>query len=1839
MMSSGKKRIFTLGLVGLCIGLVPVSSMAESDGRERNEQVVANLPRAELQSIRRLSVVSGGVLDRMGEQMAPEALEAEAVRLAELGPIGIGTREVDGDGRAAIHRELLERIDGLSDAGVELLGSYRGQATVSVKAEGKDPVVEVAGERIALHTVHPNGPMPSLVPESGLEGPLVDVQLGDWEDLRGLELEGAICLMDFRGGRNWERLFSLGARAVIVVEDSFVKRAFAEELFAATPVPFARFYADAETGERLRELAAAGESGRLVGGDIYERRPYESIFAYLPPGKPVKEKVSTRALLEFVAVEAGISLDELLTINPEMPEVVEAGDELILPGGETYRVRPNDLLKRLSDLYGVSTDKILESNGLEGGSAPAGAELDIPNLEQPMVLLTRIDSVSSVPHSRHGGTTIANLAIALRMMDYLSHESSMVRRRGVVFGFIDGDLQGGLTTRGLTEYFLRAEGAFAGEYFEGEEERVRKYRQVMDWLESEAALSDEAGQWFVEDWLATVVEKVRVTTAEERVEIIKDQQATDDEGEQERLQESIDQKQAMIDAIAALRDETILNGGLGFEERAESFLDHALVNGGAVAGLDFPIEKDGLLERFRTEQLQLERNVTNNASNREVVEELRRVMGSERNLAPGYYFDFSDGSETISLKVNVGGEHFRNTLPFKVDFTDNLANRLRDVSNVAAVTAGWPESFNFFSMKDNLDFAVQSYEAVPYYPRFWQSVGVSLLPLGTLNDSMQRLDTPHDTVDRLDFGNLSVQSRTALVVIGTGLESALDSAVPSRQGGLSGEVRSYGLLTGRTVQFNIRSGIDAQEPVAGTTLFYPAVPKSTGSAAGEAAINTFAFRGARMGILQTTFLDGSFTLPLESVNYATAVTTPKVFGFYLDREQAVHTKVVNQGIVGTQKRTADFSLLPGDLAQKDLVMTDVYPRVFFPGSDPMNYTTVGAEATENLSVTDAVLSGEPQYYGLVNAFQDYREEGIDSLILFMREGRRARVAAQVGAGYKMILPGEITEEEPKGRGFLVGPVGDDRNLSMPFTPVEVARSMLALSERRQQLYEQFGIRDQTVNAALERSRDKLAEAEASLEEQHWQAALGFARESWGMLVKQYPDLLALGRQAVFSVILLMALLVPGVVFLERLTIGAKTIMGHLAGALGFFAVATIFLRLFHPAFKVSVSPFIVIISFAMILMSVVVLALSYQRFEVLLRRARASGGEVEGEEATLMSSMGTALSLGISNLKKRPSRTFLTSLTVTVLTFSIVAFVSVSGTASVDRKELDLDRDIGGQMVEPYAPKYEGILFREYNWQALPGNFISALQTEFGTHYELTRRGYYIEAEGGNNADREGVNQVSLQYGGQTSIVTGIMTFEPNETKFSQLHRAVSGQQWFRPIGAEAEKRLQIILPDTAAADLGIGEEDLLDESGSLRPMEDLPEVRMQNHIWKVIGILDTEEADRYRDITGESLAMVDYLRSAFSGNMGGELINEPDGFHKSWKEFVAIPRSASQDVDAKPRSVAIRLPEGADHQEFYDDIAMRLNRTFFGYLDGEMALVTTKKQLSLGGLAKIIVPIILCILIVTNTMLGAVEERRGEVGMLGAIGLSPRQISFLLLSESTVFSVLGVVFGIFGGLAFANLVPVIAANFDGFLGGLSFNFTSMLSMALAMATGLVVLLATLLPAQKAAAMAAPSGMSKWELPEPDDSGEIVFELPFTLTRGNAVGMLAFFRQFLGNHTDATSADFNCRNIAIQLPGEAHELWLGADMWLTPYDLDVAQHFTMRMRQGDNPGVSVVELHLARFSGTEEAWLRTNYGFLDLVRRQFLLWRNMTPENRQQYIEKGRELLDAAAEETLSLQS
>lgn len=231
------------------------------------------------------------------------------------------------------------------------------------------------------------------------------------------------------------------------------------------------------------------------------------------------------------------------------------------------------------------------------------------------------------------------------------------------------------------------------------------------------------------------------------------------------------------------------------------------------------------------------------------------------------------------------------------------------------------------------------------------------------------------------------------------------------------------------------------------------------------------------------------------------------------------------------------------------------------------------------------------------------------------------------------------------------------------------------------------------------------------------------------------------------------------------------------GALISHCAGVVFLRFFHPAFQISVSPFIVMIAFTMILLSIIVFTISYQRFEVLLRRVRAAGGEVEGESVSLGDSLTTALSLGVSNLKKRPSRTVLTVLTVSAVTFSIVAFVSVSGRETISARTVPLERDIEGEMVDPIPPKYDGALFREFYWVGVSDNTISALRTEFGSTHDVVTRGWYIQVEGGNNAERESANQVKIDLGKKSAIVTGVMTFEPGEPEFSGVNTSTTARR------------------------------------------------------------------------------------------------------------------------------------------------------------------------------------------------------------------------------------------------------------------------------------------------------------------------------------------------------------------------------------------------------------------------------------------------------------------------------
>jgi ABC-type lipoprotein release transport system permease subunit len=69
----------------------------------------------------------------------------------------------------------------------------------------------------------------------------------------------------------------------------------------------------------------------------------------------------------------------------------------------------------------------------------------------------------------------------------------------------------------------------------------------------------------------------------------------------------------------------------------------------------------------------------------------------------------------------------------------------------------------------------------------------------------------------------------------------------------------------------------------------------------------------------------------------------------------------------------------------------------------------------------------------------------------------------------------------------------------------------------------------------------------------------------------------------------------------------------------------------------------------------------------------------------------------------------------------------------------------------------------------------------------------------------------------------------------------------------------------------------------------------------------------------------------------------------------------------------------------------------------------------------------------ILNLLLMAVYERTREIGLLGAMGLKPRQIATLFILEGTMIGVVGVVAGVLIGLALNGSLGVVGLDYSQF--------------------------------------------------------------------------------------------------------------------------------------------------------------------------------------------------------------
>jgi len=80
--------------------------------------------------------------------------------------------------------------------------------------------------------------------------------------------------------------------------------------------------------------------------------------------------------------------------------------------------------------------------------------------------------------------------------------------------------------------------------------------------------------------------------------------------------------------------------------------------------------------------------------------------------------------------------------------------------------------------------------------------------------------------------------------------------------------------------------------------------------------------------------------------------------------------------------------------------------------------------------------------------------------------------------------------------------------------------------------------------------------------------------------------------------------------------------------------------------------------------------------------------------------------------------------------------------------------------------------------------------------------------------------------------------------------------------------------------------------------------------------------------------------------------------------------------------------------------------------------------------------------------------------------------------------------------------------------------------------------------------------------------------------------------------------------------------------WLVPYDLGISQSVRLDAIPTGEFGLYRIVVLIHRLSGDVASWKRINRGFLNVIRKHFLVWRTIPQGTKDEYAEEGRRMLD-----------
>jgi ABC-type antimicrobial peptide transport system permease subunit len=779
------------------------------------------------------------------------------------------------------------------------------------------------------------------------------------------------------------------------------------------------------------------------------------------------------------------------------------------------------------------------------------------------------------------------------------------------------------------------------------------------------------------------------------------------------------------------------------------------------------------------------------------------------------------------------------------------------------------------------------------------------------------------------------------------------------------------------------------------------------------------------------------------------------------------------------------------------------------------------------------------------------------------------------------------------------------------TPTEfyVAKDMWALLSPRIDNLETHGIRDSRIDDLKREGLNALDSATKAYQNQRYDRFFENVRRSWALASRVYDQVEKVQKDVLLGVLFYVALFVPFAFCLERLLFSFSNIYKRIMAFVVILVLLITVIYKVHPAFELAYNPMVVILAFFIIGLSFMVALIIFFRFEEEMTLLQRHAKQMRIEEISNWKAFLAAFFIGVGNLRRRRLRTVLTCITLIILTFAIMSFTTVKTTRMHSRILFQSDA------------AYQGFLLKNIDWWDLPQESLEIIVNTFGPDALAAPRAW-LEAE-----DKTRVIPIQIKHKDKIGEIRALIGLSASEPQVTGIDKILTQGRW-----VDQDKTDEIILPQRLAKNVGLN----LTQTRN-------PKVELWGMEFKVVGIFSEARLQAQTDLDGEPLTPVTFPGEASMEMTEVEMEALESGddvrsFQSRYQHVAAdvtaiMPIKLILAAGGKLKAIAIQPTSKQKSDSALTALAHNLvDRFGLSLFSGEKEgtfLYNASDTLSYSGVPNILIPLIISVLIVLNTMIGSVYERKREIGIYTSIGLAPSHVSFLFIAEAMAFAVLSVVLGYIIAQTCAKLFAQTSL-----WAGITVNYSSLAGVAAMLLVILVVLISAIYPSKVAVKIAIPDVRRTWKLPETKNNS-LKLTLPFLLKSGEERSVCGYLYEYLDSHQDISHGFFLTDNLKIDMvfapkketsdPKVAGKnscdrdpyLQLQSMVWLAPFDFGITQKVRMLICPSDHePGFMEIKVTIDRSAGEVNVWRRINRVFIHRLRRRLLLWRSLDVQQK-----------------------